>query len=103
MGLRVIESEAIETILNSINTLIEAVCTETNDLTSRFDEEWIESSELSAILGVSIKTLHNYKKQGLIGYSIIGRKLFFKRSDVDKTLKPKLKKKIDNNGTDKKR
>jgi len=60
MGLRVIESEAIETILNSINTLIEAVCTETNDLTSRFDEEWIESSELSAILGVSIKTLHYY-------------------------------------------
>ena len=103
MELRVIELEAIETILNSINMLIEAVCAETNDLKNRFDEEWIESSELSAILGVSIKTLHNYKKQGLIGHSTIGRKLYFKRSDVVRTLKPKLKKKLDNNGADKKK
>lgn len=103
MELRVIESEAIEIVLNSINTLVEVVCAETNDVKSRFDEEWIESSELATLLGVSKNTIHNYKKQGLIGHTTIGCKLYFKRSEIVRILKPKLKKELNNNGANNKK
>ena len=43
--------------------------------------------ELAIYLKCSIATIHAYKKRKAIPYFQIGRKVFFKKSDVDKVLK----------------
>jgi hypothetical protein len=92
MEFKVIESEALEMVLNSVNSLIEVVYTELNEGKKKFDEEWVDATELSTILGISPKTLQNYKRRGLIGHSSIGHRLYFKRTEVLKILKPKINK-----------
>lgn len=52
------------------------------------------------MLNVSKRTLQNYKDQGILPYSYVSRKSYFKLSDVENLLKNKTK---DNNGIDNKR
>lgn len=50
-------------------------------------EEWIENAELSHRLNISLRTLQSYRERGVIGFSTIGRKIYYKLSEVDKLLK----------------
>ena len=86
MEFRVIESEAIEMVVDSINELVDAVCSEVNSIKEKQDKEWVDTSELASILGISIKTIQNYKRRGLIGYSSLSHKSYFKVSEVMKIL-----------------
>ncbi|GAA6466022.1 helix-turn-helix domain-containing protein [Bacteroides thetaiotaomicron] len=50
-------------------------------------EEWIENAELSHRLNISLRTLQSNRERGVIGFSTIGRKIYYKISDVEKLLK----------------
>ncbi len=51
-------------------------------------DEWLTRDELKTMLKVSISTINNWKKSGkLIAYGI-GNKVYFRRSEVEKLMKP---------------
>lgn len=54
------------------------------------DLEWIENDELSRLLTLSKRQLKGYRERGLIGYTMIGSKVYYKRSDVERFIKKHL-------------
>jgi hypothetical protein len=49
-------------------------------------DHWLNSAETADLLRVSRRTLLEYRSKGLIPFSRIGGKLFYKRSDLLKML-----------------
>ena len=46
--------------------------------------QWIESSEARKMLGVSGKTWQTYRDRRIIPFSQVGRKIYVRRSDLQK-------------------
>jgi excisionase family DNA binding protein len=47
---------------------------------------WITRKEASELLGVSLVTIHNWGKEGIITKYKIGNRIRFRRSDLEKIL-----------------
>lgn len=57
-------------------------------LTQQTDsDELLQIQEAAKILEVSISTLHTYKKVGAIPFHRIGRRVYFKKSEILDSLK----------------
>lgn len=82
-----IEKKAYEMIHERISKLKKRV----NDLYSNEEEiiqtEGIENAELSHRINISLRTLQSYRERGVIGFSTIERKVYYKVSEVEKLLK----------------
>lgn len=50
-------------------------------------ERLLKIEEVSEIFGVSINTVHDWKKKGKIPFYRIGSRIFFKRSEIIRSLK----------------
>lgn len=77
-----IEKDAVEIVQNRIANLqsvLESHSIETNKKLG----DWIENSELSNLLGLSLRSLHSYRLSGVLGFSTIGKKVYYKRKDVE--------------------
>lgn len=89
---KIMEYVAIErTALNSVSDSINALSKAVDDIfimeESRLQDAWVENSELASCLGVSLRTLQSYRERGVIGYSLMGRKIYYRRSEIEKLLK----------------
>ena len=51
------------------------------------DSEWIENDELSRLLTLSKRQLKGYRGRGLLGYTMIGNKIYYKRREVERFIK----------------
>jgi excisionase family DNA binding protein len=54
--------------------------------TPKEPEIWISRKEVSELLGVSMVTIHNWSKDGILKAYKIGNRVRFRRSDIEKTL-----------------
>jgi DNA-binding transcriptional MerR regulator len=52
-----------------------------------YDKRWLTNREAMTYLGVSKSTLQRYRSDGLLPYSKIGLKLYYKVSDIEALLK----------------
>ncbi|HOZ13421.1 MAG TPA: helix-turn-helix domain-containing protein [Tenuifilaceae bacterium] len=46
------------------------------------NDEWLDTKSAAKFMGVSLRTIMNYKEKGMINYSKFGGKLYFKKSDL---------------------
>lgn len=46
-------------------------------------DEWWTNQEVCQLLGISLRTLQNYRDKGLISYSQIGHKCYYKVKDIE--------------------
>ena len=84
----VIEKEAVEIVqkrVAGLQSVFESHPIETNKKLG----DWIENSELANILGLSLRTLHSYRLSGALGFSNIGKKVYYKRKDIELFLSQK--------------
>ena len=58
---------------------VERICKEN----TRQPDEWLSGREVCALLGISIRSLQNYRDSGKLGYSQIGNKLYYKSVDIE--------------------
>ena len=49
-------------------------------------EKWLSSQEACALLGISIRSLQNYRDSGKLAYSQIGNKLYYKSADIERLI-----------------
>lgn len=49
-------------------------------------EKWLDAQEVCLALGISKRSLQNHRDRGLIPYSSIGGKCFYKEADIQKIL-----------------
>ena len=53
---------------------------------NRNNEQWISNTEVCELLKISHRTLQSYRDNGTLPYSQIGRKCYYKVSDVEQLL-----------------
>ena len=70
--------DTIKNAVKEINNLVEERSVES---------EWVENGELSEMLGLTKRQMQGYRERGVLGYSIIGRKIYYKRAEVEKLIK----------------
>lgn len=68
------EQRAIRNQLNNLVRLIENKQMDT--------QEWLTLEEARDIVGVCSKTFQKYRDNGIIPFSQYGRKIYFKKSDI---------------------
>lgn len=61
---------------------VEKICKEN----TRQPDEWLSGREVCALLGISIRSLQNYRDSGKLGYSQIGNKLYYKFADIERLI-----------------
>jgi hypothetical protein len=71
--------DASLTEIRQINEKLKAVYVDNNGPGS----EWVSQAEALKILNISRQMLVNYRKRGIIPYSKFGRKIYFKKSDIN--------------------
>jgi excisionase family DNA binding protein len=52
--------------------------------------KWLSNSEASDYLGVTARTLQNYRDHGILSFSKVGSKIYYKVSDIEEHLESHL-------------
>jgi hypothetical protein len=52
----------------------------------RNGEKWLDNAEVCGLLQISGRTLQSYRDNGTLAYSQIGRKCYYRASDVEKLI-----------------
>lgn len=80
MEIKMIEGRVYERLRQYIKDLLER----TGKLTpGGADEQWYNNRDVCRLLGISLRTLQNYRNKGLIPYSQVGHKCYYKIKDVE--------------------
>ncbi len=61
---------------------VERICR----LNNHQSDKWLSGREVCALLGISIRSLQNYRDSGKLGYSQIGNKLYYKSADIERLI-----------------
>lgn len=98
-----IQKSVFEGLTNELKTLLELTENTTKKYTPIFKEEkWLDNQEVCLMLGITKRSLQTYKDKGLLPYSKLNRKNYYKLSDVQALLEAGQPYNINNNGlTDK--
>lgn len=83
MELKIINENTLEKIKQKILLLY----SKTQKIRTRQSiDDWLDNQELCLLLDVSLRTLQTYRDKGVLAYSMIGHKCYYKRSDVLKLM-----------------
>lgn len=80
----IISKEVFQTLLDKIEEINKKLETQKNK--SKLKDDWLDIQETCDLLKVSKRTLQYYRQRGLIPYSQVNGKYFFKLTDIQKTL-----------------
>ena len=80
-----IEKAEYEQLLNSVKKTVTDIRTIAEECS--INSEWIENGELVEMLGLSKRQLQGYRERGVLGFSTIGRKIYYRRDDVERLIK----------------
>ena len=70
--------------VKSVEEKAVALCRSQEDLVLK---KWLDNQEVCEILGISLRALQTYREKGLLAYSCIKHKIFYKPEDVEVLLK----------------
>jgi len=87
MDVITIESDAFEQIMDKLMGLEARFLDLENKALIKLSERWLDSDELVELLSISKRTLQEYRVHGKLPFSQIGKKMYYKASDVEKFLK----------------
>jgi len=65
---------------------IEALKNELKALHNTTSHEWLDNEEAIKFLKISKRTMFRYRRSGKLAFSINGRKIYFKKSDLSELL-----------------
>jgi len=85
MSLITIESEAFQRLMKKMEE-IESKLDLQKEKTP-LSEKWLDNQDVCQLLHVSKRTLQHYRDAGIIAYSQIGSKIYYRAADIEKHLK----------------
>lgn len=78
-----IQKSAFDGMKNELKALLELTENATQKYTPVIKEEqWLDNGEVCLMMNITKRTLQTYKDKGLLPYSKLNRKNYYKRSDV---------------------
>lgn len=94
-----IQKSALDGMTNELKALLELTENATMKYTSIFKEEkWLDNQEVCLMMNITKRTLQTYKDKGLLPYSKLNRKNYYKISDVKALLEAGLPYNTNDNG-----
>ncbi len=82
-----VQKSALDGMKNDIKELLELTENATRQYTSIFiEEKWLDNQEVCLMMNITKRTLQTYKDKGLLPYSQLNRKNYYKLSDVQALL-----------------
>jgi len=82
-----IQKSVLDGMKNELKALLELTENATLKYTSIFKEEkWLDNQEVCLMMDITKRTLQTYKDKGLLPYSKLSWKNYYKRSDVQALL-----------------
>ena len=78
-----IEAKTFEAMLSkfeSFATRMEHLCRLYGDK----ENDWLDNQDVCRLLGISLRTLQTYRDKGLIPYSQVGHKCYYKVEDIER-------------------
>lgn len=81
MGIRMIEEETFEKLKQLIKDMCEASKLLRPDSSQR---EWFDNQQVCLLLDISPRTLQSYRDRGVLPFSQVGQKCYYKESDIKK-------------------
>ena len=81
------DSRLFDTLLRRMKAIEEkvtALYTQEEDLMLK---HWLDNQEVCEILGITQRTLQTYRNKGLLAYTCIRHKIFYKPEDVENVLR----------------
>ena len=85
-----IDRNLYKEIVATISTVSREIRAEYKIYKESIDSEWIENDELSRLLPLSKRQLKGFRERGLLGHTMIGSKVYYKRSEVERFIKKHL-------------
>ncbi|WGQ12156.1 helix-turn-helix domain-containing protein [Pedobacter gandavensis] len=82
-----IQKSTLDGMKNELKELLEMTENATRKYTPIFKEEkWLDNQEVCLMMNITKRTLQTYKDKGLLPYSKLNRKNYYKCSDVQALL-----------------
>ena len=78
-----IQSQAFQELVNKLDALNNRL----NSKEKEPKEKWLDNQDLMLLLKISKRTAQHYRDTGLISFSQVGNKIYYKLSDVEELLK----------------
>jgi hypothetical protein len=81
MEITAIEKKTFEQMMqrfNEFSTQVKNLCGKNKE-----KEKWLNNQDVCGLLQVSLRTLQSYRDTGMLPYSQIGHKCYYKVSDVE--------------------
>lgn len=77
-----------ENEFNEIHSKLEDISVQLQNINKEnpFSERWLDNQEVCLILKISKRTLQNYRDNGILPFSQIGNKIYYKASDIENHL-----------------
>ena len=94
-----IQKSALDGMKNGLRELLDMTENAVRKYTPIFKEEkWLDNQEVCLMMNITKRTLQTYKDKGLLPYSKLNRKNYYKRSDVQALLEAGLPYNTNDNG-----
>ena len=81
MELKIIESSTLEQIEQGVKELL-AKSRKVQSPKTR--EEWMDNQEVCILLNISKRTLQSYRDRGILSFSQIGHKCYYRVKDIER-------------------
>ena len=81
LNLAVVPQDFLLKMESDLNELMELMRIKTEE---EINSQWVESTKIPKVLGISRKTWQTYRDKRLIPFSQIGSKIYVKRLDLEK-------------------
>ena len=83
MEVVVIEERVYKELISRLENLIEIVNNHINSDNNNINE-WLNGEEVCSLLKISQRSLQSYRIKGIIPYSQLNNKIYYKRGDIEK-------------------
>ncbi|WP_185241894.1 helix-turn-helix domain-containing protein [Elizabethkingia anophelis] len=93
-----------KSVLKELTIELDELLQRTTDVSNAYagifnEERWLDNQEVCLMLGITKRTLQSYKDKGLLPFSKLNRKNYYKLSDVQRLLAPDTTHKTNEYGT----
>ena len=87
MSFNLIDEQKLDRIFQEIDSLRKELHDDKAKKNKKLSETWFDNQDVMEILKISPRTLQNFRDNGVLPFSKIGGKIYYKASDVEQLLK----------------
>lgn len=85
----ILSSRQYESILNELDSIKKSMSKITK---TKHEDVYLDNSDLLRVLKISKRTAQTWRDEGIISFSQIGSKIYYKTSDIEEMMKKHYKK-----------